>query len=68
MSSPVVGCRQVFKHQLALVVKGRCVLRYDTEQGKGAHQHVGEEETRSFFTTPRALLDDFWNDVNNWRS
>lgn len=51
----------------ALVVDGRCVLRYDNEAGKGDHRHVGEDEIPYFFTTSQALLDDFWNDVDNWR-
>jgi hypothetical protein len=49
-------------------VDGRCVLRYDNEAGKGDHKHVGEDEIPYVFTTPEALLDDFWNEVDNWRS
>ena len=56
-----------FKYRLALVVNGRCVLRYDNEAGKGDHRHVGENEIPYVFTTSQALLDDFWNDVDNWR-
>jgi hypothetical protein len=65
--SPVAGSRHGFKYRLALVVKGRCVLRYDNEHGKGDHKHVGEDEISYIFTTPQALLNDFWNDVDNWR-
>jgi hypothetical protein len=28
--------------------------------------HKGEEETPYTFTTPQALLDDFWHEVGNW--
>jgi hypothetical protein len=28
-------------YRLALVVGGKCVLRYDNEAGKGDHRHVG---------------------------
>lgn len=47
---------------------GRCVLRYDNETGKGDHKHIGKDEIHYEFTTPKALLDDFWNDVDTWRS
>ena len=65
--SPVSGSHHGFRYRLALVVDGRCVLHYDNEAGKGDHRHVGEDEIPYFFTTSQALLDDFWNDVDNWR-
>lgn len=64
----VAGSLHGFKYRLALVVKGHCVLRYDNEHGKGDHKHMGERATPYVFTTPQALLDDFWNDVDAWRS
>jgi len=59
--------RHRFKYRLALIVEGRCVLRYDNETGKGDHKHVGDEEVSYSFTTLKALLDDFWRDVSHWR-
>ena len=67
LPSPLSGSHHNFKYRLALVVNGRCVLRYDNEAGKGDHRHMGEEEYPYVFTTPTVLLDDFWNDVDNWR-
>ena len=67
LPSPVLGSYHGFKYRLTLVVKGCCVLRYDNEAGKGDHKHVDENEIPYVFTTPQALLDDFWNDVENWR-
>ncbi len=67
LPASAAGSQHVFKYRLALVVEGHCVLRYDNEQGKGDHKHVNEEEISYSFTTPQALLDDFWNDVDNWR-
>ncbi len=64
---PVTGSRHSFKYRLSFVVNGRWVLRYDNEQAKGDHKHVGEEEIPYIFTTPQALIQDFWNDVDNWR-
>lgn len=61
------GSQHRFKYRLALVVGGRCVLRYDNERGKGDHKHIGEDSIPYTFTTPQSLLDDFWHDVDNWR-
>ena len=66
--SSVSGSVHGFKYRLAFVVNGVCVLRYDNEAGKGDHKHVGEEQMPYVFTTPAQLLEDFWNDVNHWRS
>lgn len=66
--SPVPGSEHGFKYRLAFVVHGVCVLRYDNEAGKGDHKHVGAEQKPYAFTTPAQLLEDFWNDVDNWRS
>ena len=68
LPSAAMGSQHGFKYRLALVVGGSCVLRYDNEQGKGDHKHMGEDEIPYIFTTPHALLDDFWNDVDKWRS
>jgi len=65
--SSVSGSKHGFKYRLALVVDGDCVLRYDNEAGKGDHKHIGEDEMPYEFTTPKSLLADFWDDVNNWR-
>jgi len=48
-------------------VNGSCVLRYDNEVDKGDHKHLGEHEIPYIITTPQALLNDFWKDVDNWR-
>ncbi len=67
LPSPIYKSQHSFKYRLALVVEGNCVLRYDNEPGKGDHKHIGEDEVPYAFTTPQALLKDFWNDVDNWR-
>lgn len=68
LPAPLPGCHHNFKYRLALVVNGICSLRYDNETGKGDHSHRGEKKTPYYFTTAQALLDDFWNDVENWRA
>ena len=68
LPSPLSGSQHGFKYRLALVDDGECLIRYDNEAGKGDHKHEGEEEIPYLFTTPQALLNDFWKDVDNWRS
>jgi hypothetical protein len=65
--APVRGSAHGFKYALAHVVARACVLRYDNEAGKGDHRHCGAVETPYRFTTPAALLADFWDDVDQWR-
>ena len=67
LPSPVSGSRHAYKYRLALISNGVCLLRYDNETGKGDHKHVGEKEMSFLFTTPEKLLDDFWDDVDQWR-
>ena len=63
----VKGSTHRFKHRLALIVAGECLLRYDNETGKGDHRHVGEVETAYAFSGYEKLLSDFWADVEAWR-
>ena len=65
---PLSGSSHRFKYRLALVVNDICVLRYDNELGKGDHKHKAGEEIPYRFSTPQALLGDFWQEVDNWRS
>ncbi len=64
---PARGSKHGYKYRLALIQSGRCVLRYDNEPGKGDHRHIGRAEEAYDFTTPEALLADFWADVDEWR-
>jgi hypothetical protein len=67
LPAPLAGSRHSFKYRLAFVVDGQCVLRYDNEAGKGDHRHVGATEAAYAFTSPKALLEDFWQEVDKWR-
>jgi hypothetical protein len=66
--TPVRGSEHTFKYSLAFVVSGQCVLRYDNEQGKGDHRHIGEVEEPYEFSSAEQLIADFWADVDKWRS
>jgi Family of unknown function (DUF6516) len=67
LDRPVRGSIHRFKYRLALVADLVCVLRYDNEDGKGDHRHIGSAERRYKFVDPETLLADLWNDVEAWR-
>jgi len=60
------GSVHEFKYRLAYIVRGKCVLRYDNETGKGDHRHVDGKENDYAFTTPEQLVADFQNDIERW--
>jgi len=63
LPSPVPGSAHPFKYRLALVVNGKCVLRYDNERGKGDHRHIGGIEEPIEFKSLEALFDAFQADM-----
>jgi hypothetical protein len=65
---PVPGSWHLFKYSLAFVARGRCVLRYDNEAGKGDHRHIGTLEEAYPFSSPRQLMADFFDDITRWRN
>lgn len=67
LPEPLVGSTHGFKHRLAYVVDGECVLRYDNESGQGDHRHIGGRETTYAFASFDQLLDDFLADVAAWK-
>jgi len=66
--SPVRGSQHDFKYRLAYIENGECILRYDNEAGKGDHRHHRGIEEPFAFSSPRALLEMFWKDVDDWRT
>jgi len=66
--SPVLGSMHEFRYRLAFVVDGVCVLRFDNEAGKGDHKHVDYREVPYEFRSPEHLIDDFWREIDDWRS
>lgn len=42
------------------------MIRFDNEAGKGDHKHLGALESPYRFTSPSALLQDFWETVDAW--
>ena len=62
-AAPVRVSAHRYNYRLALVVDGKCVLRYDNEAGKGGHRHVGDQEQEYRLKSAEQLLADFWTDV-----
>ena len=44
---------------------GKCLVRYDNEQGKGDHRHYGELEEVYIFSTVEKLVEDFLRDIGS---
>jgi hypothetical protein len=65
LPKPQPGSGHDCKYRLALIAGGKCVLRYDSERGKGDHRHAGGRERPYPFKSYRTLLADFWNDVDH---
>ncbi|MFW5640317.1 MAG: toxin-antitoxin system TumE family protein [Thermodesulfobacteriota bacterium] len=68
LPEPLTGSSHEFKYRLAYVVRGKCVLRYDNEAGKGDHRHFNGKEISYVFTTPEQLVADFQNDIERWNN
>ena len=66
LPKPIEGSSHGFKYRLAYVVRGRCVLRYDNEAGKGDHRHFAGMEYAYDFATPDRLIADFQTDIARW--
>lgn len=60
---PVPPSGHPFKYRLVYVVKGKRVVGYDNERGKGDHRHVDDSESPYQFVDVATLLSDFWKDV-----
>ena len=67
LPEPVPGSEHNYKYRLAFIVDNDCVLRYDNESGKGDHKHIMETEVSCTFSGLPQLVDDFLNDVEQWR-
>ncbi|MFW6175815.1 MAG: toxin-antitoxin system TumE family protein [Acidobacteriota bacterium] len=66
LPEPVPPSTHGLKYRLAYVVKGRCVVRYDNERGKGDHRLYGADEQGYTFSTPDRLMADFQADIARW--
>ena len=68
LAQPVPPCRHVFKYRLVYIVKGRRVIGFDNERGKGDHCHLDGAERPYVFSDVDRLVDDFILEVQRWRN
>jgi hypothetical protein len=66
--SPVLPSRHAFKYRAAYIVKGKRVIGFDNERGKGDHMHIAGREVPYTFTTPEQLAEDFIRAIEKYRS
>jgi len=63
LPDPLNGSIHRYKYRLAYVVSGVYLMRYDNEDGKGDHRHIGTAEVSYDFRDLATLLRDFFADV-----
>ena len=63
LTEPVPGSRHGYKYRLYYGRKGRRIVGYDNERGKGDHRHLDGQETPYAFTSVEDLVRDFLADV-----
>jgi len=64
---PVLGSAHGLKYSLFYGYRGRRLVGYDNERGKGDHRHIGLREEQYTFTTVEALIADFVAEVRKLR-
>mgnify|MGYP000943434155 CR=1 FL=1 len=66
--TPVEPSQHHFKYRLVLIHRGKRVIGFDNERGKGDHRHLAGLETEYEFVSIEKLLDDFERDIEAWSS
>jgi Family of unknown function (DUF6516) len=60
---PVPGSSHLFKYRLYFGRKGKRIVGFDNERGKGDHCHLDGLEMPYVFSTVDKLLDDFFDEI-----
>jgi hypothetical protein len=68
LPEPITPCVHDFKYRLYYGCGGVDRVRYDNERGKGDHRHINRQELSYTFESLEKLLDDFEQDIANWRA
>jgi hypothetical protein len=56
------------RYALVYIHQNKRVIGYDNFERKGHHKHQEKEETPYRFENVEKLLQDFWEDVKQWKS
>ena len=67
VATPVVGSAHKLKYSLFYGAKGKRLVGYDNERGKGDHLHIEDRQERYVFKTVELLMADFLADVRRLR-
>lgn len=65
---PVPPAEHPYKYRLVYLENGQRVVGFDNERGKGDHKHVGGTESPYTFVAVDRLLDDFFAEVERWKT
>lgn len=68
VAEPVPPSQHRYKYRLVYLESGRRVVGFDNERGKGDHKHVGEMQVPYVFVSVEQLLEDFFTEVDRWKS
>ena len=63
VQQPLKGSNHDFKYRLYCGRRGKCLVRYDNEDGKGDHRHYGDREETYPYISLEQLILDFLDDV-----
>ena len=64
LAEPVAGSGHPYKYRLYYGRKGRRIVGYDNERGKGDHRHLDGQEAPYAFSSVDDLVRDFLADVD----
>jgi hypothetical protein len=67
VATPVAGSAHTLKYSLFYGAKGKRLVGYANERGKGDHRHIGDHQERYVFKTVELLMADFLADVRRLR-
>ena len=67
VATPVAGTDHKLKYSLFYGAKGKRLVGYGNERGKGDHRHIGDHQERYVFKTVELLMADFLADVRRLR-
>jgi hypothetical protein len=65
--SAVPGSVHLLRYSLSYAVRGKRLVGYDNERGKGDHRHFQDRQERYVFTTVEKPISDFLADVRRLR-
>lgn len=65
---PVPPAGHRFKYRLVYIERGKRVIGFDNERGKGDHRHAGDKESAYVFVDVPTLIRDFIEAVKLQRS